>query len=416
MAEQQTMTATPADTPAQPSYVQSLLSPALDGAEDAPAGSETQGEDALAVPGTSSDAAGAVTGDEKTDTAAATLPSVDDLIQTFATETGLNPEDPNQRKTLKRLADKELFIRKLQADNEVLKGTAGAGSTADAPQFVTDFEKSLVGETAQATGQPAAQAEPPAKTADQPAAAAATTTYGDVGDEWKTPEDSLKALNTAWGKDDLKAVHDIEVARMKRNFDAVIAPSLLSYINKMVEARLKGFAEKDLGDVLPEVRRTVAQRRVGESREFAIDQLRSAGANDIDKLFTAEDGPPIKFGDQEFPNTPLNRILARHPEIMQIAGTHTDPTTRERQAMIARYKLAYQIYKQGAAGVSAETAKALVDAGREIRTRQDGDRARQSINAGPGASGVGDKPPREKSYVTQLNSLPGEVPFASLIS
>ena len=118
---------------------------------------------------------------------------------------------------------------------------------------------------------------------------------------------------------------------------------------------------------------------------------------------------------QEFPNTPLNRLLVKHPEIMQITATHTDPKKAERSSFIARYKLAYQMFKQSKGGVAADTAKALVEAGRTAKDREAADRTRQGINAGSGTSGLGgDKSP--KSYVAQLNSLPGEVPLSSLLS
>jgi hypothetical protein len=190
----------------------------------------------------------------------------------------------------------------------------------------------------------------------------------------------------------------------------------LAYIGKMLDARLKGFVEKDLGDVVPEVRRTVADRRIAQDRDFAIDQLRKAGAEHIDKLFVAEDGPPINFDGEDFPNTPLNRILARFPQILQITAQHADPAKAARQSFIARYKMAYQIYQQESAGHSTETAKQLVQAGRESKERESKDRARQAINAGSGKSGVGTDKSASKSYVGHLNSLPGEVSTSSLLT
>jgi hypothetical protein len=404
----------------QGSYVQSLIGPAgeqsLDTAEETTTQPQPAATTTETAPQDTTKPATETTKPAATKTAAAT-PSLDDLIQQFATETGLNPEDPAQRKTLKRLADKELFILKLQADNETLK-TSSVAKPATEPEFLTDFEKEL-----QAEGKPEAKQpipidgkKPSEETAKQPTAPAAAPTYGDVGDAWKTPEDSLTALNEAWAGNDLPKVHQIELARMVRNFDAVIAPSFLNHIGKMLDARLKGFVEKDLGDVVPEVRRTVAAQRVAEDRDFAIDQLRNAGASDIDKLFTAEDGPPIKFDGEEFPNTPLNRILARYPQILQITAQHADPTKAARQSFIARFKMAYQIFKQESAGVSNETAKQLVEAGRQSKDRENNDRARQSLNAGSGKSGVGTDKQAPKSYVSTLNALPGEVPLSSLLS
>lgn len=337
----------------------------------------------------------------------------DELMEQYAQETGLNKDDPNQRKTLKRLVDKELFIRQLQASN---KSAAEQAKALDkGPELLTAFEKELAAETTAEAGkgptQAGEEARPPAAGEKKEAE---PFRYNDAGDDWKSPEDSLHALNEAWAENDLKQVHEIEMARLRRNFDSGIAPQFLRFIEKMVESRLNGLMERDLGDIVPEVRRSVSDRRAAESREFAIDELRKAGAADIEKLFENEDGPPIEYEGQQFPNTPLNRILAKHPEILRIMETNPDPAKAERKTFIARYKLAYRIFKSGAAGVSAETAKKLVEAGRESAERDSNDRARQSINAGSGASGHGDKS-GAKSYVSELNNLPGEVPFTSLL-
>jgi hypothetical protein len=183
----------------------------------------------------------------------------------------------------------------------------------------------------------------------------------------------------------------------------------------MVEARLGKFAEKDLGDVLPEIRRSVGDKRVAESRDFAISQLRKAGAEDIDELFAVEEGPPIQYGGHEFPNTPLNRILVKHPEIMQVMSQHPDATKAERASFIARYKLAYQMYRQSKGGVAVDVAKKLVETGRAAKERETADRTRQSINSGVGTTVAGGEKPA-RSYMNQLNNLPGEVPLASLLS
>jgi hypothetical protein len=100
---------------------------------------------------------------------------------------------------------------------------------------------------------------------------------------------------------------------------------------------------------------------------------------------------------------------------MRITETHSDPSKAQRKTYISRYKLAYQIYKQGAAGVPASIAGKLVEAGRESKERESNDRARQTLNAGKGASGLGEKPSKE-SYVNSLNNLPGEVSFGSLLT
>lgn len=338
-----------------------------------------------------------------------------DLIQQFANETGLNPDDPGQRKTLNRLANKELFIRKLQADLDAQKKQPEPAKPADEPELMTAFEKELAAEQPDA----AAPGEPP-PTGTEPDAAAAKPAetakgYGDIGDTWKTAEESLAALNEAWAANDLRKAHDIEVARLRRNFDQAVAPQLLAFIDKMVNARLQEFSKKEFGDVLPVVRKSVGEQRMAESREFAVNELRKAGAADIDKMFAKEDGPPLHFDGKEWVNSPLNRVLVKHPEILSIVKTHEDPIKAERATFLARYKLAYQLYKQATPAVSAEAAKQLVDAGRNVERNKDSDRARQTLNAGSGATGLMEKGSKG-SYVNDLNNLPGEVPFSSLFS
>jgi hypothetical protein len=248
-----------------------------------------------------------------------------------------------------------------------------------------------------------------------PAAPSGPSKYGDVGDDWKTPEDSLSALNEAWADNNLQQVHEIERARFRRNFDTDIAPALFPYLAKMMESKLDEYYQRQLGDVVPEVRRTVADRQTAEAVEFALDELRSAGAEDLDSLFVEEEGPPIVFEGEQFANTPLNRVLTRHPEILRIQEHHQDPAKAQRKTLISRYKLAYQIYKQGAGGVTAETARKLVEAGREGRQRDNQDRARQAINAGPGSSGHGEQS-KSGSYVRDIISRQDDIPFASLLN
>lgn len=387
----------PSESP-QPSYVQSLLDPAVELGGSGSFASEEREAEPTADNGAEAP--------EEEQVVAAKSETVDnqaalaDLIQMFANETGLNPEDPGQRKTLKRLADKELFIRKLQADNEVLKGTA-AHPTTDGPDLMTTFEKEQLAAEAEPNGQPGSGQQEAA-----PAPAAAEYRYNDVGDEWKSPDESLTALNEAWRDGDLQKVQDVEVARLRRNFDQAIAPQLLAFIDKMLSDKF--------GDVVPEVRRNVAERRLSDSREFAVDQLREAGASDIDQLFVEEDGPPIKFDGAEFPNTPLNRILAQHPEIMTVQGRGKDRDAIEKSTFMARYRLAYRIFRQQAGAVPADAAKRLVEAGAELKAHNANDRARQTINSGSGATGLGEKSSKG-GYVNELNNLPGEISFSSLL-
>lgn len=340
-------------------------------------------------------------------------PTLEDLIQQYAKETHSDINDGHLRSLLERMAHKELYIQELKAKQA---NAAAIAAPTTGPALMTAFEKELANEKppAEAGGPtPPAQAAASQAQPGQAATPPPPTKYGDVGDDWKTPEESLTALNEAWAENDMTQVHEIERARFRRNFDTDIAPPLINYLTKMVEQKLEDYYQRQLGDVVPEVRRSVADRRIAESAEFALGELRKAGAEDLDTLFVEEEGPPIEVDGEKFANTPLNRILARHPEILRIQEHHPDPKKAERMTLISRYKLAYQIHKQG--GVPAETARKLVEAGREGRERDSQDRARQAINAGPGVSGHGEKT-NSGSYIQYINNLSGEIPFSSLRS
>lgn len=398
---------------AQPSYVQSLLDPAVDGVSldnsNEQVSREAGREETAAPPvqETTPDAEAAAPEGQPSGAA----PSLDDLIRQFAQETGLNPDDPNERRTLKRLADKEMFIRKLQLDNDLLK--AGAKPEPAAPpqaDHLTEFER----EVATRDAAPRAPAGPPtgpaAATPSAPPSVPEPIRYNDIGDEWKDDEDALTALNEAWREKDLKKVNAVEVARLKRTFDREIAPHLLGYIDQMFSRRIGSEPS------LAEARRGVAERRLTENREFAVKELEKAGVADVRKLFEREEGPPIVVDGQEFERTRLNQILVENPEVMDIVKRHPDPATAERMTLIARLRHAARLMsKANGGGLPAEAAQRLVDAGRGIAESQTADRTRQSINAGPGATGAGRESPRKGSYVSELNSLPGEIPLSSLL-
>lgn len=434
----QTTGTTPAEAASQSqSYVDFLLGPAAEPGSDAAPGSApaATGQTAATTPGTApgqtetkeTPPAAPPPGEEETAPPPERAAALESLIQQYAKETGLNPEDPAQRKTLNRMASKELFIQKLKADLDTAKRAAAkpAGEAPPVePELMTAFEKELFSEqkpgaattaapgTAQPQGAAPQTGAPPAGT--PPAGAPLPRQYGDIGDSWKTPEESLTALNEAWVANDLRKVDEIEAARFVRAFDSRVAPHLLGFIDRMVTERLAGFAKKELGDVIPTVRKTISEQRLSESKEFAIGELRTAGATDIEQMFTAQDGPALKFDGQEWPNSPLNRVLIRHPEIMSIVKSHDDPVKAERATLLARYKLAYQIWKQEASGgVPAAAAQQLVAAGRDMERNQAADRARQTINAGPGATGLGGKPTGD-SYIEQLQNLPGALSASSL--
>lgn len=398
------------------SYVQSLLEPAVEGT--------TVRSDQVAQPGEGTEQATVEGAGETTppkpegEQAEAgeqtkppgLRPEVEALIQEYAKEHGVDPNDPDQRRHLKRLADKEFFIRSLQTKLEELKGQLQTGSEKGKPgareevEHLTAFERTLL--APEGTGEAGAQGE-----AGQPAAtkpgAASPKGIGDIGDSWTSPRDACKAEADAWAEGDFDKVHDVQTAVFFRRFLGIGVPA----IEKIIAAKLQEFGLRELGDV----RSAVRERKQAGNREFAIAELGKVAEFKavIPMLFEATEGPPVAFDGKNFPNNPLNRILAEHPEIMDIRAEDADPDTAERLTYIKQYRAAARILKRQQGAIEPGKAKELVEAGAKMHQREQEDRARQGINAGPGATGLGGK--SAQSYVEGLNKLPGEVSFSELL-
>lgn len=338
--------------------------------------------------------------------AAPVVEGVDELIQKFATEAGLDLNNPREKAIAKRLADKELFIRKQNADMAALR-IANKPATTD--EGLTEFEKSL---------RPAKETTPPAPAPvaapkpGEPAAPAPNAHPEDAGSKWTKPEDYLMDLNSAWQANDLPKVHAIETAAWSRRFQSIAGPQIEAYVNQRVAALI----QEQLGDVVPHVRQTVEQAQRTDSVDFAIQQLsKTAGFEDIGDLNKEVDGPPIKFNGEEFRNTPMNKAIAENPWLLQIRVNHADPNTASRLTNLARFRAAHKIVAGGK--VPDIKAKQLMDAGKVAADKAQQDRTRQSLNGGPGA-GTSLTPGKGKTggYVAdELLSTDGEsTSFASM--
>ena len=313
------------------------------------------------------------------------------LVKQFAEETGFDPEDPDQRKTLNRLAEKELLIQEKDARIAELEGKKAADDTA--VERLTEFERAL--------GEPEEEEDGAIPPADQPKEVAAAPTdgqiprYGDLGDTWKGPTDAIEAWNQAWASSDMAKVNQIEVALLMRRADALGIPRGQKAIQDIVERVL---AER-LGDVVPAIRQTVEDRRTAENRDFAKAELRKLPAfKDFDELFKVEEGPGVVSDGQTFPNMPINRIMAADPGINLITVSPADPEAikaakalgiaprdaADRLTFLHRYRTAMTIHR--ANQIPPAAAKRIMQHGAQAAERQERDRARQAVNAGAGAT------------------------------
>jgi hypothetical protein len=400
-------------------YVQSLIEPALDGDSR-----QALDDGKVATPPASEETTPATDeakGPEEAPETPAKEARREELIQQYAKEWGVNPNDPNQRKALKRVADKELFIEHLKG--QIASGKPAQEATATAGEPLTEFEKSLIAAADAETAPPArTETAPPPQTDGTKTTADAPRGYGDIGDTWTKAEDGYTALNEAWQAGDLTKVRDIETAMFVRRADAILYPVLNSIVDQRVEAKVQAALQRDLGDVVPEVRRTVEQARSMANRDFALAEIaKLPGLDTVGSLFQETEGPPIVFRGVEYPDTPMNRVFAENPDLLDIRVTHDskgrplDPQKAEQATFIKRYKQAARIHQMKQQGIDPKKANELVRAGEQVNERRNADRTRQALNSGAGATGRGaDK--GSDSYVKGLMQVPGEVPFSDLFS
>ncbi len=371
------------------SYVSELISPAVDSVETPPAPVQD-------TPPTAEPTAEVPPVADAKPEGSETAKDLEGLIQQFAKRTGLDPNDPNQRKTLKTMADQALYIQKLEAQ----------GKPAAADDGLTEFERSLSAPKTEAPVEPT-----PAQPTAQPQQATQSNDVTEIAKDWRTPEDSIKDLDAAWRAGDMGKVHKIEEARQQIHFIRNQVPLIESYVKTQIQQAMAG-----LGDVIPSVRESLAKQREADARDFAVAEL---GKNGVDiKALLAEpaDGQTIEFDGEKFPATPFNQIVAANRGILNVNVQHPDPETAARLTNIERYRLANNIYKaqRANAGVSADTAKSLVDAGKQQAERATADKTRQAINAGNGAGGDS----RPSSYAKELSkgSTDDGMSFSSLFS
>lgn len=370
--------------------------PALDGDEGA-AEDESEGDDEQDQDGDEGDEEDASSDDQKaTDTR-------ESLMQKFAEEMGLNLNDPREKKIAQRLADKELHIRKLRGE----QGAKGQQKVTTTEDGLTEFERGLRSSQKDAKQETPAQ-QPAAKS--EAAAKSEESDVEDAGAKWNSPSDAWTDLNKAWTEGNLEAVSNIEAAIFNRQFGAIAAPQIKNF----VQSELQKFFKENLGDVVPQMKQSVAERRHADAKDFAISQLSAVkGFEGVNELDVKADGDPVVFNGAEFDNTPMNRIIAENPWILSIQEKHADPDKAQKLTMMARYRAAFKVHQAGK--VPSTKAKQLVEAGKKMEARTRNERTRQSLNGGNGAgTSLTQSKGKSKGYVAdELLGLDEPTSFAS---
>lgn len=316
--------------------------------------------------------------------------------------------NPIYNAALKKMAHAELQLERVQAENSKLRAKVTQPSDG-----LTEYERRVLGlqpQTQQPQQMPQAPqpVQPQVQQPVQPPTPGVTR-YGDIGDNWQTVDDAIKAEQLAWESGDPRKVAEVKNAVFLRQFD-----SQMGIIKRIAQAEARILLQQQLGDLIPSVRQSVETQRNESVKGFAIAELRKTpGFEDVDKMFQPTEGEKVQFGGQEYDNTPISQVLAENPEILDIRVQHPDPLEAQRLSAIRRLKAAAKIWHSKQAGINPTTAKQLVNAGAEMAARQAGEAARQSMNAGPTATGLGQK--ANDTYIQSIVKLPGSMTVADLL-
>lgn len=291
---------------------------------------------------------------------------IEQLIQKFAEETGLDPQDSGQRKTLDRLAHKEQHIQTLEAQIRDSKSDAQDDGLSDAEREIAESYK------------------------DEELPKEDTPSEGEKRDaplftKWKGPDDAYKALATAWDKagkeKDFSGVNEVE----QNIFMARLGDSK-GFLQSIVREAI----QQQFGEMMPDIEATVQTRRADNAREWALTKLsQEKGYANINEVFKEDpDAESIKLDGDDVGNSALNRILASNPEIMDINVTHVNgkplsETDALRFTYLRRFRMIGNIHNRGK--IDPKAAKKLVDAGAKMEERKRHDKVRQQLNKGPGA-------------------------------
>jgi hypothetical protein len=314
-----------------------------------------------------------------------------DPLTALAAEYGLDPNNPKQRKALEAI----------QATLQKSEGQTDAGGK-DGADELTAYERSLLGEEAPAAAKP--QETP--KEAAETAKPLEPGKFGDVGDAWENQAAALKALSDAYeadeqGRVDFGKVAEINNAMFKRQFVGMALPQIQNLVQQRIDAALK----QHFGDVLPRLQQ---ERKMSEYQDAHSDVLtnlkKEKGYEDVEQLNKPVDDKPLKYGGREFPNTPLNQMYAKYPEILNIRVEHKDPAVAQKLTIAAKLKAANRLWKESRGTIPAAKVKDVVQAGQQIAQKNNTARTKQTLNAGASAAGAGAKSAAGSSLVRSLNS------------
>lgn len=320
-------------------------------------------------------------------------------IESIAREYGLDLTNAQQRGAAERLLSQQT--------------TPQGGATPAPAPVIIDVAKLDEVLLAGLTSAPAAPTpavapppvQPPAGATDptKPAAAADGTAQPsqpqgnpiDDGFTWKDERDAMTDFDAAFDKRDIEGMAKVQRGIIMR-YMAPVVSAFQAQIAQL-EAQLK--------EVTPEVRQSRQAKQQEEDTLVAQASLR-AQLPDFDELFAdAPNGQTVTINGQTLPATPINRVIAAYPHIMNIRVEDANPRIAQRKTLAAQYEMAYRMYQgMRTPKLTPEAAKKAFDAGQQAAAVSQQHQTRQVLTA-PGTPAPAARP---KGYVSEIMAATGD--------
>jgi len=322
-------------------------------------------------------------------------PDLEALIAQYAKEEGLDPTQPKDLRLMRRLAEKELHIRRSKsAPSETQKGAMDlVNELFDEPKAETE-------------GKPPAEAKPKAEAAEEEADPVFT-----LADSFKSSTDAEQAYM------DLIADASATSEQIARAGDAAFVYRMrkaLPAIDEIVEARVRAALDPYITDLAPVLSQS-KQAAMSAEREGVIDRLKSRPEYaEIDTLFAKQSEQTLEIDGGTFPDTPLNRAIAEAPWIMQIKVEDPNLSAEQnrKRTLAQRYAAAWKIAKSQQNSIDPKTREGLVEIGAAAERNKQQDQVRQGLNSGRAGVAGGTKAEGKASSLWSTGDE--SVPMSSL--
>lgn len=347
----------------------------------------------------------------------------------IAQEDGLDPTDAADLKAIEKIYARE------QRAKTAAPATGQPADDAQVEAQLTPFERSLLAQPAAAKPNevtPPAAAAPPAA---QPAALAQQQSSAeypslpDIGQTWKTPIDAISAEMAEYGRlqEDMQAgrppdftrLHEVQSAARRREFLQNYLPHIAKIVGGLLEQHVpnyfKSSIQEHLGPLEP-LHDFARQQQMDTAQRAAVSDLSEMpNFKEISSMFAVtQNSKPLKFKEPDsseevqVPDTPMNRIMIQHPELLRIQipadpERGIDSVKAHRLTLTARYRQAALIHF--GKRPDPQAAQALVNAGARMATRLTADQIRQGLNSSNGTPAGGAGSPNGSSKPTFVKDL-----------